>query len=74
MSGKTISSFGWACRDCLYWVKSEQVLFEYRDIGACQRNPPLLLERGVKYIPNREWPETRASDFCGEFTRREDGE
>ena len=62
------------CQDCLYWQQSSK----QREEGACRRNAPR-----AKHV-ERDWPEdalcliawprTKASDWCGEFKKRDKGQ
>jgi hypothetical protein len=59
------------CKECLYWQISDQA----RDEGACRRNAPSARhverdwsEGALSWIG---WPRTKATDWCGEFKKRD---
>jgi hypothetical protein len=71
------------CQDCLHW----QISDHKRDEGACRRNAPRPrhVEHASSYAQQPQswtpdclswiaWPRTGASDWCGEFKKRDGGQ
>ncbi len=62
------------CNDCLYWQQSSKE----REHGACRRNAPRPkhVERdwSEDALCGIAWPRAKASDWCGEFKKRDRGQ
>ena len=71
------------CQHCLHW----QISDHKRDEGACRRNAPRPrhVEHASSYAQQPQswtpdclswiaWPRTGASDWCGEFKKRDGGQ
>lgn len=61
------------CKNCANWFQPA----ENSEIGLCRLNPPettIIMTQGMDNRPNpvnlSHWPETRATDFCGQHDYR----
>lgn len=69
-----------SCGKCKFWKESDRP--ENKGSGICRRNPPQITtrvytngpneNRGLDYtevesLAKTEWPETKATDWCGCF-------
>lgn len=61
------------CKDCYWWKKwthlSEQYLEktpQYKNRGDCHKNAPVVA--GLSEEGCTCWPDTDATDFCGELS------
>ena len=60
------------CESCRYW--DEQAQGSGVRVGLCRRHPPTY-NHGVSFVAaaRGHWPETAATDWCGEVAAAEDG-
>lgn len=67
-----------ACGDCVYFFPVSEV----HNVGECRRRSPFApqdkrpgsIETETEYSAcfgiNRQWPQTKKKDFCGDFERK----
>ena len=57
---------GGGCESCRYW--NEQAQGSGVRVGLCRRHPPTY-NHGVSFVAaaRGHWPETAATDWCGEW-------
>ena len=75
------------CSTCRFWKRDQRP--ECRELGACRRMPPQVVTRvytldanenygryeaEVESTSETEWPETKASDWCGEYSQNNSDE
>jgi len=60
-----------ACMDCLWWEENRTEGGFSR--GDCRRHSPVSFQGGPEFAHciDTVWPETKESDFCGDFDRVE---
>ena len=59
------------CNGCEYWDKHSKAHHSGEEWGQCRRRAPSgAMPEGDETRPTTEWPNTMASDWCGEYVQR----
>jgi len=59
------------CQDCSFWDYQGE---GETDRGACRRRAPVPMAEDLTGAASAFWPDTRASDWCGDASTKDTGQ